>query len=1067
MIADINKKTVSSVLDSQRKDGEVRSLLQDLEKLISLKGERKLRWVWELIQNAKDCAVDGKKVNISFTLTKDKLVFQHDGEPFQIENLIALVRKTSTKSIEGLDGNSGKFGTGFITTHVLNTKVTVNGLLQNEEGYRPFSLLIDRSFDTLPTLMQSLENAYAEIDSINNKAAITDTDGIKTTYEYFLEDYKFSIAKESLAELERNLAFTMLINNVQLASVTITDDNNRTVSFSIDNPQPAFSKIGFSKINKEGSNHSKSEIGLLFYKTLELTIAFPATKNGDTYSLNKIKEQARIFRDFPLIGTEKSHFPCLIHSNLFQPTEPRDGIRTLKDREDRPDKHADENRDVIKKYAELFQSTFNQFSDNKVGNLHLLAESGLPDDILNYLARDWFATEIQKPLRDFLLQHDLVKTADGSFIKIEKAKFIRTFDFETEAELYAIVSELFPSNSPDKDSYKDWKAIIEQDEEQWMKGIYIGIEDVVKEVEIRGSIDELKILNSDSIQWLNKLIAYILKTGKVDLTEQYAIYPNQSRHFKKRLNLKLDPGFDDKIKNISKNIFRNLYDELILDEVNNQDGIQKFETIEFFSSMNNFIGALDCNKATEEQTNSIFELGCYFKEANAPKRNEWFELTNILLPNLVAKKISSNTLEDFNFEPTDKWTLKYVSMLIEKSKDFATFSETYFRNDSSKTYEWLNRYLTFVCRNDESRDTAFKYSIILTQDGKFKKNENLIRENNPEEFETIFKDMIKDYLGKGDPREYLIDTKISNDYLTQKDADFLTEQIDKLFSESKTEQEIEEGERLNPLFHKLNDWYGKEEEKEKPRAKNLFPIFSEKRPKLSVRAYGKEMSKIVIEKGIDEIKALTKLKLKSSELNQLEQAAELAGGTQILLTIAQGIHDEAEMIRWRKEVGTAAEKAFLESMQDIETKFDIENPDVGKDFTIISKATGKEFYIEIKSTVIGEETVKMSSLQGQTASIEKHRYALCVITRPSGTLIDKEYFLEHVKFVPNIGELLGDKVTNILNDLKSLGEHEEGDDVNVAMDNKTYSVYIRKKIWESGIGFTDFVELLKTYLLPA
>ncbi len=38
-------------------------------------------------------------------------------------------------------------------------------------------------------------------------------------------------------------------------------------------------------------------------------------------------------------------------------------------------------------------------------------------------------------------------------------------------------------------------------------------------------------------------------------------------------------------------------------------------------------------------------------------------------------------------------------------------------------------------------------------------------------------------------------------------------------------------------------------------------------------------------------------------------------------------------------------------------------------------------------------------------------------------------------------------------------------DVNVTMDNKTYSVYIRKKIWENGIGFTDFVELLKTYLL--
>ena len=106
----------------------------------------------------------------------------------------------------------------------------------------------------------------------------------------------------------------------------------------------------------------------------------------------------------------------------------------------------------------------------------------------------------------------------------------------------------------------------------------------------------------------------------------------------------------------------------------------------------------------------------------------------------------------------------------------------------------------------------------------------------------------------------------------------------------------------------------------------------------------------------------------------------------------------------------------------------------------------------------------MSSLQGQTANIEKHRYSLCVITRPSGTLIDKEYFLQHVKFVPTIGELVGDKVTNILNDLRVISEHEIGDDVNVAMDNKTYSVYINKKIWENGIPFVDFVKVLNDYL---
>ena len=330
MLAETEKKTVNSILDSQRKDGEARSILQDLEKLISLKGERKLRWVWELIQNAKDCATGGRKVNVNFILTKDKVVFEHDGEPFQIEHLIALARKTSTKSIEGVDGNTGKFGTGFVTTHVLNRKVIVSGLLQNEDGCRQFRLLIDRSSDTLPGITQSLQSIYERIDEINSEPPIAQIEGIKTAYEYDLEEYRFSVAKEGLKELERNLPFTLLINNEQIQSVSITDENGITVSFSIDSPRTVFGEISFFKITKTGSNHSPTEAGLLFAQTDKLIIAFPTYATGATYSLIPIKEQARIFRNFPLIGTETFHLPCIIHSHLFQPTEPRDGIRTLK-----------------------------------------------------------------------------------------------------------------------------------------------------------------------------------------------------------------------------------------------------------------------------------------------------------------------------------------------------------------------------------------------------------------------------------------------------------------------------------------------------------------------------------------------------------------------------------------------------------------------------------------------------------------------------------------------------------------------------------------------------------------
>ena len=1061
-----NKKTVNSVLELQRKESEVRSLLQDMEKLITLKRERKRRWIWELIQNAKDCA-SSRRVNIVIELASNKLVFQHDGVPFEIEQLIALARKTSTKSIEGLDGNTGKFGTGFVTTHVLNPKVLVSGVLKNGDGFRTFSLTIDRTILNLESLTSSLENTYKAIDEINNSPSENDTDGINTKYEYELDDEdKFLIAKEGILELERNLDFTLLINRDSIATLKIKGEQLNERCFSIDEPQMIFGDIGFSKFTTKENISEGETIGLFFKKSKYLTIAFPVIRKSNSFRLRNINDQARIFRNFPLIGTESVHFPCLIHSDLFQPTEPRDGIRTLKDREDREDEHADCNRRAIEYYLLELISVFEEFKKNAVEGLHLLAESGMPDDPQNYLAQDWFVINFQQPMRNFLLSQSLVKTADGTLVKIGQAKFIRTFDFELEWELYEIVAELYPSNCPNKDSYMDWKVIIEQDKDQWVNGIYVGIEDVLKEIEKRGSLDALKISSGDSVKWLNNLIRYIINANKVSLTEQFAIYPNQSRVFKKRLNLRIDPGFDENIKKISKNIFRNLHDELILNEVNIKEGIQTFETKEFFDSLNTFIGGIECGKANEGQVSAIFELSCYFKDYNAPKRSRWFELTNKLLPVLAEKKLNANIFQDFKFEPVDKWTLKYVSMLIGKSKDIKTFSEGYFSGDEDKSIVWLNDYLEFVCGSEENRDTAFKYEIILTQNGKFKKPDGLICEKNPEEFEPLFKEVVKNYCNKGDPKDYLVDSRISTATLPFEEVEFLTNQIDNLFNSAGVEREVEEGEKLNVLFHTLNDWVEKDEEKTFDRVRpKLFPVFREKRPKLSVRAYGKDMSKIISEKGIDELKALSKLKLHSQELNQLEEAAKLAGGTQKLLDIARDIHTEAMTNEWRRKVGTAAEVAFLDAIQGIDAKFNIENPDYGKDFTIISKTTGKEYYVEIKSTIIGEESVKMSERQGITARDERHRYALCVITRPSGTMVEKEYFIENVRFVTNIGERIGEKVSRMQNDIENIKSYETDDDVNVSMDNKKYAVYVKKKIWnEDGINFIEFVEFIKKQL---
>ena len=120
------------------------------------------RWIWELLQNAKDSSSGQDKVKVEIIVTDDYVEFKHSGKPFTINDLQSLVHQTSQKeriqsnlgqqttngsSKQQLDAqfeaecekiidgdvpeNTGKFGTGFLTTHLLSRVVEISGILQN------------------------------------------------------------------------------------------------------------------------------------------------------------------------------------------------------------------------------------------------------------------------------------------------------------------------------------------------------------------------------------------------------------------------------------------------------------------------------------------------------------------------------------------------------------------------------------------------------------------------------------------------------------------------------------------------------------------------------------------------------------------------------------------------------------------------------------------------------------------------------------------------------------------------------------------------------------------------
>ena len=141
------------------------------------------RWIWELLQNAKDVAFEDQHVEIEVNiddLNETKRVsFNHNGKPFTVDNITFLIKQVSTKERNTTENNeipktTGKFGTGFLTTHLLSEKVIVSGILKDPDlDYRKFVLPLDRSGRTPGQIMESVNNSISVRDTLDSQPALT------------------------------------------------------------------------------------------------------------------------------------------------------------------------------------------------------------------------------------------------------------------------------------------------------------------------------------------------------------------------------------------------------------------------------------------------------------------------------------------------------------------------------------------------------------------------------------------------------------------------------------------------------------------------------------------------------------------------------------------------------------------------------------------------------------------------------------------------------------------------------------------------------------------------------
>jgi hypothetical protein len=285
------------------------------------------RWIWELIQNAKDVVNDTGTVDIKINFDKQKkcLVFQHNGKCFATKNIVYLISQVSSKERDNSEEKktSGKFGTGFLTTHLLSEKVTIKGLLQDSgESTKKINILLDRSGETKAEIIKSVNSSFTQLESSEEIDDYIEVEqyGYNTKFIYQLDDEGVKTAERGIESLYISAPYIYTFLN-EINSISINDK----VKF----------KRGKVRENDDIVLHSiqydmsgvTSELLILSLQKGDVKVAAPVIyENEIIFFKPYAKGTPKLFCDFPLIGTEYFSFPVVVNSPCFNPTEPRNGI---------------------------------------------------------------------------------------------------------------------------------------------------------------------------------------------------------------------------------------------------------------------------------------------------------------------------------------------------------------------------------------------------------------------------------------------------------------------------------------------------------------------------------------------------------------------------------------------------------------------------------------------------------------------------------------------------------------------------------------------------------------------
>lgn len=707
------------------------------------------RWVWELIQNAKDTIASDptrNQINVRIEIEGDIVRFRHDGNPFTSDARFGLLYKYSEDKENS--ESTGRFGTGFLTTHCLSKVVTIeSNMYSNDEKTElcGFSVTMYRDGQIEKELLEGLDKMeesqkyYGDLFEWTTFTYHVSTDsgrraiqlGIENFYKHITQTMLFC---KELASIELN--DNGKITNIIRRPIEEVAPNVMSAIFEIHGEITSIRRFLYSsyhEYNKELSDRYRAD------REIRIDAAIEVDENNCIVSH---AGNTSHFCVLPLVGIETQlEEPIILNSPDFEPDEERQSLLLSGQNWDEEHNNISEvgiNQIIYSKVYSLYDNLVSYLSSNSYGKLYLLANGLKKAKEHDKLDEKWYSENVIKNYRDVLLKYPVVEPyANKKLKKLADCIFVK--DSKNGNEVFSLLTSLYPDKLI-KDNL-EWSQFV------WKEGLDIwNTEDLCKNIEGKNNWNNITLEEGVAVtDWYNKFLTHV-QTYDERYLKKYALLPNMNGELKKidAENFKQGEKVSAFIIDLLVKLGKDVKPILLHSDVTAVSLDSKYNSQSYSADLNRLAKNIidDGNQTTK--VSRLMPLISIIPNAEEKyssefrnQRKRFFEICTSLYSITDAVSITDNSLLDGAWKEVDTW---FVSRVLNSLKSIGSLSKL----PSGLDAKWLNDALLALNIQISKLDA---FEVLPNQEGNFCAHKNLYEDAGvPEELkDDIFKSVDLNY----------------------------------------------------------------------------------------------------------------------------------------------------------------------------------------------------------------------------------------------------------------------------------------------------------------------------------